>query len=138
MKKLLLIFTLLFSVNAIAFPQFPVTTGHICSTTDKDFKEFRYKTKMPYCKRNVNQSMRKKIYAKYGIKWEERSHYTIDHIVPLSIGGSNHYDNLWPEHLSIKCSRGNLEFKLYYEVNEGIKTHTDAQMIILKSKLGLK
>ena len=137
MKPLITILFLLMStqVQSGSFPKYPTTSGVICTPKDKDFKEYRYATKMPYCKRNVSTSLRKKVYARYGIKWEDRYHYTIDHLVPLSVSGSNHIDNLWPEHLSIKCKRGRLEFDLYLQVKRGEITPEQAVVRIRRSKL---
>ena len=120
------------------YPEVPKTQGHICTASDKDFKEFRYRWKMPYCKRNVSQSLKRYIYHKYGISYDLRYNYTIDHIIPLSIGGSNHPDNLWPEHLYLKCKRGNLEFDTYLGVSRGELTPESGRKAILNSKLRRK
>lgn len=137
MFKMILVLLLSVSVTAVAgsFPKNPTTQGVVCSKTDKHFDRLRYIEKMPYCKRAVSKSLKQKTYARYGIEYEDRYHYTVDHIIPLSIGGSNHPDNLWPEHLSLKCKRGNLEFSLYREVETGKMKSDKAREIILKSKL---
>lgn len=48
--------------------------------------------------RDVPISLKKKVYAKAGIKYGDRSKciegYEVDHIIPLSIGGSNDISNL--------------------------------------------
>ena len=41
-----------------------------------------------------------------GVKFE-RGDLTIDHIVPVSKGGTNHIDNLQPACVSCNCSKGN-------------------------------
>lgn len=33
--------------------------------------------------------------------------WSIDHIVPISLGGKNELDNMWPAHRSCNTSRGN-------------------------------
>lgn len=40
------------------------------------------------------------------IKWPEQGFATLDHIVPLSKGGSHTYDNLQPAHLLCNTSKG--------------------------------
>jgi hypothetical protein len=128
---------LLFPLIAFSYPRIPDSTmspGHLCTKEDPDFKEYRYKEKIPYCERKVSTTLRKKIYASYGISWEDREHYTIDHIIPLSIGGSNSSKNLWPEHLYLKCKRGRLEFDLYLQMRDGVIIQKDAVQIILDSK----
>lgn len=48
--------------------------------------------------RNVSQAVKKKIFATYGIAYPVPfGSYEIDHLIPLSLGGSNEYANLWPK-----------------------------------------
>lgn len=48
--------------------------------------------------RNVSAKLRKIIYAEYGISYPEpHGSYEVDHLIPLTIGGSNDEANLWPE-----------------------------------------
>jgi len=53
--------------------------------------------------RNVSVSLKKKIYKAYGISYPQPfGTYEMDHLIPLSIGGSNDPANLFPE--SVKSS----------------------------------
>ncbi len=48
--------------------------------------------------RSVSASLKKQVYAEYGIKYPEPTgSYEADHIVPLELGGSNDIANLFPE-----------------------------------------
>ncbi|HEU0081143.1 MAG TPA: HNH endonuclease signature motif containing protein [Candidatus Paceibacterota bacterium] len=48
--------------------------------------------------RSVSTSLKKKIYAAYGIPYPQKTGtYELDHIVPLELGGSNEAANLYPE-----------------------------------------
>jgi hypothetical protein len=47
--------------------------------------------------RNVSVSLKNRVYAAYGIKHRTAGQYEVDHLVNLSIGGSNDISNLWPE-----------------------------------------
>lgn len=47
--------------------------------------------------RHISVELRRQVLAEYGIAWEERRDYELDHLVSLSIGGSNDIKNLWPE-----------------------------------------
>lgn len=47
--------------------------------------------------RNVSTSLKDKVYAAYGITSRAPGEYAIDHLINLSIGGSNDLANLWPE-----------------------------------------
>ncbi len=46
--------------------------------------------------REVNQRTKEKVYRRYGIAPKERAGFNIDHLIPLSLGGSNDLRNLWP------------------------------------------
>jgi hypothetical protein len=47
--------------------------------------------------RDVPQSVKEAVYAAYGIASRNPGEYEVDHLVNLSIGGSNDISNLWPE-----------------------------------------
>lgn len=111
------------------------TQGSLCSTQDPDFKEFRYKENIPYCQREVSSSLKNEIYVHYGIPKNCRYQYTIDHFYPLSLGGNNQRENLWPEHQEIKRSRQNLETRLYAEIKSGKITQSEALAEIEDFKL---
>jgi len=48
--------------------------------------------------KNVPESMKKRVFKAYGITNPAKGEYEIDHLVPLCIGGSNEFKNLWPQH----------------------------------------
>src|SRR6185436_7192677 len=48
--------------------------------------------------RSVFSSLKKKVYAEYGItQTPEFGTYEVDHLIPLALGGSNDIANLFPE-----------------------------------------
>lgn len=47
--------------------------------------------------RNVSESVKRAVYASYGIVTRTRGQYEVDHLVSLELGGSNDIANLWPE-----------------------------------------
>ena len=47
--------------------------------------------------RNVPQSLKKQVYAEYGVTHRVKGQYEVDHLVPLELGGSNDIANLFPE-----------------------------------------
>jgi hypothetical protein len=51
--------------------------------------------------RHVPEALRRAVFAEYGIAWEERNDYEVDHLISLSLGGSNSIRNLWPEPLRL-------------------------------------
>ena len=59
----------------------------------------------------------------------------VDHFIPLSIGGTNRRENLWPEHKDIKNLRKNLELDLFEDVRDGKLTQSEAIRRIREAKL---
>ena len=47
--------------------------------------------------RNVPASLKRSVYAEYGIKSHTTGSYEVDHLVSLELGGDNSIANLWPE-----------------------------------------
>jgi len=116
-------------------PDQNLAPGALCTKDDKDFHEFRYKEKIPYCRRVVSEKTKEKLYKLYEIPDRCRRGYTIDHLIPLSIGGSNNMKNLWPEPIPIKNSRKGIEGYLYHELRNGKITQKEAVQLIIKEKV---
>ncbi len=132
------VFSFTVSSTAIAFPTAPdpsVTPGSLCDEEDDDFSEYRYGEEIPYCQRGVSQAMRDYIYEVYGISERSQHLYTIDHFIPLALGGDNDPENLWPEHVDIKKLRYNLELDLYLDLRAGIITQEEAVEMIVHAKM---
>jgi hypothetical protein len=47
--------------------------------------------------RNVPESEKKQVFERYGIDYSKHAGFEVDHLVPLSWGGSNAVSNLWPQ-----------------------------------------
>lgn len=124
--------------QALAFPLTPnsqMTTGSLCTKKDGDYAEDRYEEKIAYCRRNVTTQDKARIYRAYGIPKNCWNRFTIDHFYPLSMGGSNHPDNLWPEHKYVKNTRMNLEIETFKRLQDGQITQKEALEIIKNEKL---
>lgn len=124
--------------TSLEFPFTPdseKTTGSLCSASNPDFERYRYEERIPYCGRNVDREMKDKVYDAYGVPRGCRKDYTIDHFIPLSIGGTNSFNNLWPEHKSIKFLRQNLENDLYKQISKGEISQAEAVRIVTEAKL---
>jgi hypothetical protein len=125
----ILVLLFFFAVSVQAYPLHPnldTTPSSVCNTQNPDFKEFRYHEQIAYCARNVKSETKKYIYDLYEIPLHCRKHFTIDHFIPLSIGGDNSIENLWPEHKSIKAQRPTLEFDVYQSLQRGMIKQQDA------------
>src|SRR3989338_8843935 len=124
--------TLVYSYPLVPDPE--ITQGDLCAKNDPDFEKYAYQERIPYCQRNVNWSRREKIYDEYQIPSKCRHRYTIDHFIPLSLGGSNADTNLWPEHVLVKATRPLLEQELYFAIEQGEINQKEAIGIIVREK----
>lgn len=138
MKSIIIFLSLCFSLSIFAgIPRTPnpeIAPGALCTTEDSDFHEYRYAERIVYCKRKVSKRLKNELYRIYGIPLKCKGAYTIDHIIPLSIGGNNRAENLWPEHKSIKRTRQNLEYDLYLALRKASITQEFAVNTILEEK----
>lgn len=129
------------SVFVYSYPLVPrqdLTTGRLCSVRDPDFEDYRYTERIPYCERNVSREQKDKIYNLYRIPVNCRGRYTIDHFIPLSIGGDNSDVNLWPEHKLVKATRSQLEQELFLALSRGRITQKNAIELIVREKTKLQ
>ncbi len=104
------------------FPITPVpgmTTGSTCDEDDPDFVEYRYPSHIAYCERKVDHRTKAAIYDAYNVPVHCRGSYTIDHFIPLALGGDNATINLWPEHKAVKATRQSLELQLFLQLRDG-------------------
>ena len=123
--------------TVFAFPLTPDpqrSPGSLCHRGDPDYSEDRYVERIPYCSRNVSTVTKKSIYRVYRIPSRCQNRYTIDHLIPLSIGGDNSIRNLWPEHKFIKATRKQLESQLYWAMQQGQLSQKDAVNQVLQEK----
>ena len=117
-----------------AVPDADLTPGSMCSRSDPDFDELRYLERIPHCKRNVSSATKRAVYASYGLGYNPDKAYTIDHLISLSMGGSNRASNLWPQHRSIHTARP--EYYTFCRLRDGDLTQAAAIKIIMDIKLG--
>jgi hypothetical protein len=142
MIKTLLALTLLSNVTFAAdkiFPQTPdakLTPGSLCDRP----KSYRYKERIPYCKRDVSRRAKTEVFAVYRrelgytLPPKDRHQYKIDHYIPLCAGGSNKMDNLWPQHSSIYKQTDAIEHLGCEKLAQGKVTQKELIRLIKEAK----
>lgn len=111
-----------------------MTTGSLCTPEHPDFERYRYEERIAYCGRNVSSATKASIYRRYGVSRRCKSQYTIDHFIPLSLGGTNDVNNLWPEPKSVKNLRHDLEYELFQRLSAGKISQAEAVRTIVHAK----
>ncbi len=100
-------------------PNPKLTPGDTLPVTLADIQVKGFSSKV----RNVPVSVKRQVYASYGIVHWNKGEYEVDHLVPLSLGGSNSKKNLWPEsYLTAPWNahvKDQLEYKLLALVRAG-------------------
>lgn len=134
LASLLLTFQFTFAAPPLR-PDPTITPGEVCDERDPDYSGRRYEAKISYCGRNVSSQLKEHIYQIYEIPSGQRRSYTIDHYIPLSIGGNNSKENLWPEHKSIKNKRPDLEMEVYTSLRDGLISQEEAIQKIKEAKM---
>jgi hypothetical protein len=86
--------------------------------------------------RHTSSRLKQEVYRVYGID-KNSGHYEIDHLVPLSIGGADTGDNLWPESRDTRPWNAHLKDKLesylHVKVCSGQIAIKDAQEAMAKN-----
>ncbi|MBC7421143.1 MAG: HNH endonuclease [Bdellovibrio sp.] len=136
------LFVGLFSYAGDKFPTGPnpqTTPGALCTHPDSK----RYAEQIDYCVRNVSTQLKNeliKMYDQqfgYSIRTMNRGDFKIDHFIPLSIGGANDKENLWPQHKSVYGITDPLESLLSEKMVAGRMKQADAIRVIREAKLNL-
>lgn len=116
-------------------PNPDVTYGDYCTTDNPDYDGQRYGEGIAYCRRNVSTYKKKMIYEEYSVPERCKRNYTVDHFIPLALGGSNDAVNLWPEHKKVKATRQDLEQEVYDQLRRGEITQKQAVDVIIDAKM---
>ena len=107
-------------------PDPAITPGRVCSQSDPNFSGYRYPGHVAVCARSVSSAEKDSIAARYGVARGEYSQYEFDHFIPLSIGGSDAVENVWPQPLAEAHEKDALEQELYNAISQGTITQADA------------
>jgi hypothetical protein len=82
--------------------------------------------------RDVPITLKREVYRRYGLVYVKGTR-EVDHLIPLSIGGSNAIENLWPEDFAGEWNarvKDDLEYRLHNMVCRGELSLQDAQRMI--------
>ena len=74
-------------------PDPKLTPGAVLPVTKADICVPGYTKKV----RNVPASVKRQVYAEYGITSHKAGDFEVDHLISLELGGSNSIKNLWPQ-----------------------------------------
>ncbi|MEP7086988.1 MAG: HNH endonuclease [Gemmatimonadota bacterium] len=119
--------------SALRFPDVPDivrTPGAALDVTAADICVSGYSKRV----RNVPSAVKRQAYASYGVRSHEPGEYEIDHLISLSLGGSNSIRNLWPESFRTQpwnaYVKDELEDELHRRVCAGTIELAKAQSVI--------
>ncbi|MDQ6854169.1 MAG: HNH endonuclease [Actinomycetota bacterium] len=82
----------------------------------------------------VSTNTKSKVYVEYKVAKSDRSKFTIDHLIPLELGGSNDIRNLWLQRKkgdTGSSPKDRAENRLHSVVCAGTVTLADAQAAIV-------
>ncbi len=120
-------------------PELTQTPGKLCESD----RVKRYAEGISYCERNVSSDTKKEIIQiydqKYGFQIQKmiRGEFKIDHFIPLSIGGSNSIENLWPQYHKVYEITDPIEQELSNKISAGRIKQAEAVRLIKEVKLNL-
>jgi hypothetical protein len=77
---------------AIAFPDPTLTPGAVRTTEAQEICSADTRSL-----RHGSRERSDLIYERYGVSHADRIQYTLDHLIPLEIGGADVAENIWPE-----------------------------------------
>ncbi len=89
--------------------------------------------------RNVSESEKRQVFAKYGVVPAPGERFEVDHLVPLELDGTNDIRNLWPQPFAGTWTAGQkdrLENTLHREVCRGQEPLGQAQNEIRQDWIG--
>ena len=114
-------------------PDPKITPGDVLPVTPADICVPGYAKKV----RDVPASVKRQAYALYGVTKGGPGDFEVDHLIPLSLGGSNSIRNLWPESFRTMplnaAVKDRLEVRLHSLVCKGQLDLTLAQRAIAEN-----
>ena len=126
----------LYNMKAPLVPDARLTPGDALEVAASDVCVSGYSKKV----RHVPASVKKQVYAEYGITSRQKGEYEVDHLISLELGGSNSMRNLWPQsyHTPIWNARSKdaVENELHRRICSGQIDIKTAQRMIATDWIG--
>lgn len=104
------------------------TPGDVITTARSDICTSGWAT----AHRNVTYPQRRRIFARYGIPYDQHRQYELDHLIPLEAGGSNADTNLFPQPWAAARRKDNDEDRAHAGICTGRKTVAQTQRWIVR------
>jgi hypothetical protein len=104
--------------------------------TRQDLCGYRFSSSVP----NLSLATKNKVFDRYGLSVPVRSLYTIDRLIPKSLGGNNSLQNLWPMRKDSICgpqAKAILGDTLNHWICCGLITISEAQQAITHDWIGI-
>ena len=98
--------------TAPIMPDPKLTPGDTLPVTLADIQVKGYSAKV----RDVPVAVKREVYASYGIAHWGKGEYEVDHLISLSLGGSNSKKNLWPESYLTEPWNAHIKDQLEYRL----------------------
>jgi len=102
------------------------TPGKVCAPSDPTFHEWRYGGRVAVCVRYVTTSEKDRIAARYGLPKDAYKTVEFDHYIPLSAGGSDDEQNIWPQPKGEALEKDVLEMEIYNALAAGVIDQDEA------------
>lgn len=102
------------------------TPGKVCTASDPTFKEMRYGKRVAACVRYVTLREKEAVARTYGIPKEDFKKYEFDHFIPLSAGGSDDAQNIWPQPIAEAREKDKIEVEVYNALADGLIDQDEA------------
>lgn len=80
-------------LSAVLVRPLPITPG----VTRAISREAVCSTAWGKDRRHVTLTMRKHVFAAYGIPYSQHARFEVDHLIPRELGGADDEANLWPQ-----------------------------------------
>lgn len=121
---------------ASLLPDPTLTPGHVMTTSRAEVCERGYSKRV----RKVSTATKREVMRRYGINPDRRPSLEVDHLISLSLGGSNDPRNLWPQLERPRPGfreKDRVEFRAWLEVCAGRLDLREAQRRMATNWYGL-